>query len=263
MKKTILAFVFVFLGLSAFAQSSFDYEAPAMDHDNSYIIDMNESKLSYRDYFKVALYCNTQNSFEVYGNNPETQEWVKLADVDLSYFSDTQSARFNNKKAKKWRYYAIVPKNDIKYKCHAIAKNNDLIVGMYYEDADLSIEPTPKINVKNAQVFSIKKLGAEDFVRFCNLSDKENISFNLYVMENGRGKWSTFGSATLVGYKDRDTINSNIDIEDVSYIAVEPKQDGNFKYSITVKDDDLYINVMEASLEGDEEDTINDINAVD
>lgn len=243
---------------------------PAFKSDNAYIVDIWGENLKFRDYIKLYYSGFEPTEFSVYWLNPDMNKWCLISKVPFQRNKQVATIYTSVKTVKKASYYAIVPSRDSNFEFTCEVKNHDLNVVIVDKNAKMPEPVTPaatseeskkerahtahtphtnnlpSIELKDAEVFSIQGLGANDFVRFVNKSSYNNIRFDFFVLKGRRQpKWHLFSVAELNGYNDHDTIHSGIDIEDIDYIAIKPLNKGDFSYNVYVKHHDLYIEVLD------------------
>lgn len=276
MKKLLCLFTCLLAGLSLFAQEAdvtaestnpdvipMEKTIPAFKSDNAYIVDIWGENLKFRDYIKLYYTGFEATEFSVYWLNPDMNKWCLISKVPFQHNKQIGTIYTSVKTVKKASYYAIVPsrESDFEYTCEV--RNHDLRISIVDKDAKLPepavetsvtetkkvkapAESLPSIGIKDAEVFSIRGLGATDFVRFVNKSSYQNIYFDFFVLRGRRNqKWYLFNTAELNEYNDHDMIHSGIDIEDIDYIAIKPLSKGDFSYNLYVKHHDLYIEVLD------------------
>lgn len=241
---------------------------PAFKSNNAYIVDILGENLKFRDYIKLYYNGFEATEFSVYWLNPDLNKWCLISKVPFQRNKQIGTIFVSVKTVKKASYYAIVPSRESTFEYTCEVKNHDLSVTIIDKDAVIpepvvaKEEPAikievnsgkkyatqnnlPALGIKDAEVFSIERLHAKDFVKFVNKSSYQDIKFDFLVYNERRNRWYLFDSAELKGYNDWDTIHSGIDIEDVDYVAVKPLSKGNFAYNLYSEHHDLIIEVVD------------------
>jgi hypothetical protein len=86
----------------------------------------------------------------------------------------------------------------------------------------------------------------EDYVKLHNSSSDSNIKFNVYVHHPGNQEWLIYGTGTLKGAGDTDTIDSGMgDIDNYRYFAIESTNGKNYKYQFYKSRNDLHISILD------------------
>ena len=138
--------------------------------------------------------------------------------------------------------YGVPGKNKL------ILTNNETKEIVYQQDFYKIEYPQPEFNKPFVTVIDASKTDGqfEDNVKLHNKSTDSNIRFNIYAHDPKTNEWILYGSVSLKGAGDTDTVNSKIkDISKYRYFAVESLNGKDYKYQFYESRDDLHITVLD------------------
>ncbi|WP_027727613.1 hypothetical protein [Treponema sp. C6A8] len=247
MKKTTLFITLSMIASLMFAKApkyDLDYDVPQA-FDESPVIDLQTYNCKGVNSVSVTFYANKANIITLYGNNPISKEWEKIASCDLKGFSDKDYESFLNKDALNWRYFTFKPENqaELSYKIQISGKILKVEIRPKGEDFDTS--PLPKINLSDAYVFDIKKIRAEDYLVFKNFTKCEELKCVPYYFDKKTYKWChSFENATVKENAKIELIDDE-EIDGIPYIAVQVIPQGNYSFKLYEKNNDLFIEISD------------------
>lgn len=222
------------------------------------IIDLNDYACKGINSVSVIFYANKPNKINVLGNNPFTKEWEKVALCEMKGFSDKNYENFFNRDAINWRFFTFKPENKADYNYIIQISEKTLQVRIRPKGEDINTAPLPKINLSDAYVFDIKKIGAEDYVVFRNFTNNEEIKCIPYYFDRKTFKWCHSYETATVKESAKIELIDDEDIDGIPYIALQITPQGNYNFTLYEKNNDLYIDINEGSSA-----QIDDINFID
>ena len=239
------------------AKYDLNYDVTETFEENP-IIDLNDYACKGINSVSVIFYANKPNKINVLGNNPLTKEWEKVALCDMKGFSDKDYENFLNRDAVNWRYFTLKPENQagLSYKTQISGKTLQVIIRPKGED--FNKKPLPKINLSDAYVFDIKKIGAEDYVVFRNFTYNEEIKCIPYYFDRKTYKWCHSYETATVKENVKIELIDDEDIDGIPYLAIQVIPQGNYSFNLYEKNSDLYIDISD-----DNSDRSGDINCID
>ena len=106
--------------------------------------------------------------------------------------------------------------------------------------------PEPVFGNPSAKVIdTFKEKGViKDYVKVHNGSRDSDMNFNVYMHQPSTNDWILYGTASLKGTGDTDTITFE-GIDMYRYFAIESLNGKNYKYQIYKSSNDLHINVLD------------------
>ena len=112
------------------------------------------------------------------------------------------------------------------------------------------LQQAPPLNVEGAYIIDIKPMRKkiEDNIAFLNMSELDEISFDIYFVNYNTGEWiKNREKGHVRGYNDRDIVelNKTVKIKKVPFIAIVPNPAGDYDYKIYPKSHDVYIEIEE------------------
>ena len=110
----------------------------------------------------------------------------------------------------------------------------------------LSAQEIPFCDISGANVLdagSLKKKYS-DKIKLLNMSEEEGIRFSVYYFS--QNKWNFLGREELDYYYDSESIDTTLEgkIGEFRYFAIVSDSGKEFKYSLDVRHNDLYINII-------------------
>lgn len=268
MKKNIFIALSLTASVFLFAKPKLkfdvDYDAPDLSAENSYLIDLYEFGTQGVSSVKIVFYANNPNKINILGNNPENKEWISLVQTELKGFSDQDTESFKNKESMSWRYFALIPENNVFYQYKIGVSGKTLKVEVRSRNDSFDEKPMPKINIENAVVLDIKKYDAEDYVVFKNYTSQPELKIIPYYFNHY--KWSrAFESAVLAGFSDEKKIEIINDegIEDVRYLALDIQPQSDYHFKLYENHNDLYIEITDVEGNAKEPSEEKNINLID
>lgn len=108
----------------------------------------------------------------------------------------------------------------------------------------------PALDVEGAYIIDLKpfRKKIEDNIAFLNMSELEEIKFDIYFVNYNTGEWvKNREKGQVKGYNDRDIVelNKTVKIKKVPFIAIVPDPAGDYDYKIYPKSHDVYIEIEE------------------
>ena len=112
------------------------------------------------------------------------------------------------------------------------------------------MEKAPALDVDGAYIIDLKPMRKkiEDNIAFLNMTEKTDISFDVYYVNYNTGEWvKNRLRGSVKGYNDRDIVelDKKIKMKKVPFIAIVPTPAGNFKYKVYPQSHDVYIDIIE------------------
>lgn len=112
------------------------------------------------------------------------------------------------------------------------------------------LQQAPALDVEGAYIIDLKPMRKkiEDNIAFLNMSELEEIKFDIYFVSYNTGAWVKNREKGYVrGYNDRDIVelNKTVLIKKVPFIAIVPDPAGDYDYKIYPKSHDVYIEIEE------------------
>ncbi len=227
-----------------------EYEKPEPPKQNTTVIDVGILKNQIFTSLKIKSFINNKETFTVFAHNPQTKEWEEIEQIQLKGFNDEQKIHLKSENTKKYRYFSLESETKTQYQYTTKNENNGPTFFIWEKDDDISENPLPKINLQNAQVFNVNNLDIEDYVKFINKTNKKDMHFEFFVLEKNIYEWEKFSDVYLNGFNDEQELKSQINVEKISYVAINSISKGNFFYKLYESHHDLYIEVNTTDKDG-------------
>ena len=110
----------------------------------------------------------------------------------------------------------------------------------------LSAQEIPFCDISGANVLDAGSLEKKysDKIKLLNMSEEEGIRFSVYYFS--QNKWNFLGREELDYYYDSESIDTTLEgkIGEFRYFAIVSDSGKEFKYSLDVRHNDLYINII-------------------
>jgi len=251
MKKIYPLALFLVISSIMFAKENvmydLDYEVPGLPSKNSYLVDLKQYKNQSITNARIEYYANERTEIRFYGNNPTDYKWEEIGKSEIKGFSDKDSESFKNKDCKNWRYFVLdADSSSLIYKTSVSGKT--LKVEVREKGDNFDQDPLPKFTEGKAEVFNIEVYDAEDYLVIHNLTNIKNIKCVPYYFDYEDCDWKrAFEIANLIDYNDTCKIEVIDDdgVEDLEILAFEIIPEGNYKFKLYEKNNDLWVDVIE------------------
>ena len=119
-------------------------------------------------------------------------------------------------------------------------------------DADeyKDMQQAPALDVEGAYIIDLKPMRnhVKDNIAFVNLTEQNDISFDVYYVDYNTGEWVKNRLKGFVkGYNDRDILelDKKIKIKKVPFIAIVANPAGDYKYKVYPQSHDVYIDILQ------------------
>ena len=111
------------------------------------------------------------------------------------------------------------------------------------------LEKAPALNEEGAYIIDLKPMRKhiKDNIAFVNLTEQNDISFDVYYVDYNTGEWvKNRLNGFVKGYNDRDILelDKKIKIKKVPFIAIVAKPAGDYKYKVYPQSHDVYIDIL-------------------
>jgi len=134
MKKTffsVLVVFFICVFNACASLGSLNYAEPSFERPSAYVIDSFKVKERIKDYVKLHNYSTDSDiSFFIYVHHPGSHEWILYGIGTLKGLDDTDTIDSGMGNIKKYRYFAIEPKEGKTYQYQFYARQNDLHINI-------------------------------------------------------------------------------------------------------------------------------------
>jgi len=134
MKKTLFSVLVVFFICvfnACMSLGSLKYAEPSFEKSSAYVIDSFKVKERIKDYVKLHNFsADSDISFFIYVHHPGSHEWILYGIGMLKGLGDTDTIDSGMGKIKKYRYFAIEPKEGKTYQYQFYARQNDLHINI-------------------------------------------------------------------------------------------------------------------------------------
>ena len=112
------------------------------------------------------------------------------------------------------------------------------------------MQQAPALDVEGAYIIDLKPMRKQikDNIAFVNLTEQNDISFDVYYVDYNTGEWVKNRLKGFVkGYNDRDIIelDKKIKIKKIPFIAIVAKPAGDYKYKVYPQSHDVYIDILQ------------------
>ncbi|MBR5915802.1 MAG: hypothetical protein IKZ57_05085 [Spirochaetia bacterium] len=112
------------------------------------------------------------------------------------------------------------------------------------------MKEAPALNVEGAYIIDLKPMRKkiEDNIAFLNMSELDEIKFDIYFVNYNTGAWvKNREKGQVKGYNDRDIVelNKTVKLKKVPFIAIIPDPAGDYDYKVYPKSHDVYIEIEE------------------
>ena len=253
MKKLITLVAASFVAIAAFAQNA--QTLPAFTHaENAYVFDAKILKEDYGDYCKVVNLSNEENlAFDVYIMKSNKKEWLLAGSAKVKGILDTDTLNSEyNGKFGRYRYFALVPKDNREYKVQFSYDEIDMYVVEHHFSAFLVdvAEDTPEDIRANSTIIDVDSLKGKfkDNIKFETKSSDENIDFIVYGFDSADAtKWEAVGKAHLNGRDDTDSMETplhDVDVKKFKYYGVYNTKGKKYEIKASKAHNDLILEIQ-------------------
>lgn len=251
MKKAIF-FLFIFCKIVTVFSEDIINNLPSEVSPNSFVFDKNDLTPVPKDDFTIITSYNVKGNFEIYASNDNTN-WNYLGNIDIPNYLSSKSLKIKNQistfKVRKYRYYCIDFQDNEKIEYTIKSKNDNIYIKAYKNEKLDFLEIDNKTINSGFYILDYSDIDVDDYFKLENTTTKSNFKVLLYVLDSNKGKWIYAGTASLKGYGDVDTVETDIDVEDYKVVALISENNMDFTCRASERHSDLYIELCDNATE--------------
>lgn len=250
MKKFFIITLFSLLGLSLFAENLPEFT----EADNAFVADAKSFKEDYGDYCKVVNLTNENDLyFDIYVMKSNKKEWIYAGTANVNGLLDTDTIDSElNGNFSRYRYFAIVPRDNKEYKFSASTDELNMYFVRHYFFAFLvdTYDETPSHIRNNSTIIDVASIPGsfKDNIKFSSKSQERDLHFVVYGFDSlDATKWEVVGKTELKEYDDTDnmeTVLTGVDVKKCKYYAIYNENGKKYEVVTSKNHNDLYIDVQ-------------------